>query len=341
MKHALLVGGGGTLGLYTAEELLKLGYRVDIICLENHTSDNPNLKFITASVTDQLLTGLFSEVHYDTVIDFIWYPHLEDWASGRNELLLNNTDQLIFLSSYRVYADKQHPITESAPRWLDVSKEPMLVNEETYAYPKCRCEDWLRASAHKNWTIVRPLISFSHYRLDLVTVPTGLLFDRLLNRKKILLPIAAKNKVAGVGWAGNIGKMMAHLCGKKDALGETFTLGSGENKTWEEVAEYYTSLFGAEFLWVDSADYVKYATSDDMSAWWMLAYDRLLDRTIDNSHVLKVTGLSPDDFKKIPEALKLEMDILLSHPDLKARMLSLCDPNINAKCDRYIETSGL
>jgi len=341
MKKVLLIGGGGTLGLYTADELLKLDYSVDVVCLENYHSENPNLTFINACVTDRLLTDLFQKTHYDTIIDFICYSHFEDWASGRNELLLNNTEQLIFLSSYRVYADLQHPITESAPRWLDVTKEPMLVENETYAFPKCRCEDWLRASSYRNWTIVRPLISFSHFRLDLVTVPSALLLDRILRHKKILLPNAARGKTAGVGWAGNIGKMLARLSGNEKALGETFTLGSGENRTWEDVADYYTALFGAEFLWVDSADYVTCSTDNSMSAWWMLAYDRLLDRAIDNTHLLEVTGLTTDDFLKIPDALKLEMDCLLAHPEWREKMLKGLDPRINQRCDDFIRRCSI
>ena len=35
-EEGTLIAGGGTLGTYTAEELLRLGHRVDIICLEDN-----------------------------------------------------------------------------------------------------------------------------------------------------------------------------------------------------------------------------------------------------------------------------------------------------------------
>ena len=44
-KRILLIGGGGTLGTYTAEELLKQEYFVDIICLEDKISNDKNLKY--------------------------------------------------------------------------------------------------------------------------------------------------------------------------------------------------------------------------------------------------------------------------------------------------------
>lgn len=34
MKRVLLIAGGGTLGTYTAEELLRLGHMVDVIVLK-------------------------------------------------------------------------------------------------------------------------------------------------------------------------------------------------------------------------------------------------------------------------------------------------------------------
>ena len=45
MKKVLLRGGGGTLGTYPANELLRLGHTVDIICLEDKASDHKNLVF--------------------------------------------------------------------------------------------------------------------------------------------------------------------------------------------------------------------------------------------------------------------------------------------------------
>ena len=42
---ALLIAGGGTLGTYVSEELLRLGHKVDVICLEDKVSFNDDLRF--------------------------------------------------------------------------------------------------------------------------------------------------------------------------------------------------------------------------------------------------------------------------------------------------------
>ena len=50
----------------------------------------------------------------DGIVNFLHYPEAEAYPPV-HKLLTENTDHLIFLSSYRVYADLQHPITEEAP----------------------------------------------------------------------------------------------------------------------------------------------------------------------------------------------------------------------------------
>ena len=96
------------------------------------------------------------------------YNELEDYKKI-HPLLIENTDHLIFLSLYRVYADEQHPITEEAPGLYDVIDDEYFLENEKYAVPKSKCEDYLRnEKADEPWTIVRPVISFSSYRLDLL-----------------------------------------------------------------------------------------------------------------------------------------------------------------------------
>ncbi|MBO5745952.1 MAG: hypothetical protein J6S13_02565, partial [Clostridia bacterium] len=104
-KKILLIAGGGTLGTHTAKELLSLGAEVDIICPEEKVSDHPRLKFHQSLATQELLTELFSKTHYDGIVNFIHYNDPEEYKQV-HRFLIKNTDHLIFLSSYRVYADE-------------------------------------------------------------------------------------------------------------------------------------------------------------------------------------------------------------------------------------------
>ena len=299
MKRVLLIAGGGTLGSYTADELLRLGHCVDIICLEDKVSDNERLKYYKANATLDYLKELFSTESYDGIVNFIHYPNYEDYIPY-HALLTNNTDHLIFLSSYRVYADLQHPITENAPQLIDViTDDPFFLQNEDYALGKSRAERFLNNNTYpKNWTIVRPVISFSDRRLDINMISGHAVIDAAKEGKTLKLPSEAKELTAGLDFAGNSGKLIANLLFKDECKGEAYTISTAQNLKWSEVADIYTELLGIKFEWV---------AADFPNNTWHWRYDRAYDRAIDNSKVLKATGLNPTDFKTIKEGICIEL----------------------------------
>lgn len=307
-KKVLLIGGGGTLGTYTAENLLKMGHKVDILCPEDKVSDNENLVFFKGYGTAETLKEMFSKKHYDGIVNFIHYENIEEYKP-MHKLLCENTDHLIFLSSYRVYADKQSPITESAPQLLDVSEDKAFVERERYAIKKAEAEKFIRSAEYKNWTMVRPVISFSQYRFDLFMYSGDVLIEAAKKGQVKYLPEKAKNLTAGIDWAGNSGKLIANLLFKKDAVGKAFTISSAQNLTWGQVAEIYGEVLGLKVEWVSEEEYIASIPPMSEGVYWQYAYDRMFDRKIDNSAVLKVTGLKAEDFTSIKQGLITELKI--------------------------------
>lgn len=306
-KKVLLIAGGGTLGTYVTKELLKMGGKVDVVCLEDRKSDNENLMFYKERASIDFLTELFAKKRYDGIVNFLHYTHAEKYAPY-HELLTQNTDQLIVLSSYRVYADLQHPITENAPLLADVVKDDTnFLEHEGYSLGKARCEKYIRSeSKTNNWTIVRPVISFSDKRFDIVCHSGRLVIDAAESGGRLPLPYAAKNLTAGLDWAGNTGKIIAHLLFKKECLGETYTVSSGQNLTWGEVADCYSELTGVRFDWIGTEEYAEIITKLQSSDWGF-RYDRLFDRRVDCSKVLKATGLKTGDFASIKDGIRTEL----------------------------------
>lgn len=306
-KNVLLIGGGGTLGTYVAKELLSLGCSVDVICLEEKTSEHERLCYYKEYVTIEFLTELFYKKHYNGIVNFIHYPEAESYKPF-HKLLTDNTEHLIFLSSYRVYADLENPITENSPMLLDVTTDEEFLQKETYALSKAKTEKFLRNESNtKNWTIVRPVISFSDRRFDIVVRSGREILNLTEEGKAVILPKQSKNLTAGLDWAGNSGKLIANLLFKEETLGEAYTISSAQNLTWGEVADIYTELIGAKFEWVDTEEYLKIDTQMKSNP-WILIYDRLFDRKIDNSKVLKATGLKKEDFVSIKDGIKIELD---------------------------------
>lgn len=309
-KRVLLIGGGGTLGTYVSEELLRLGCEVDVICPEEKVSANAKLRFIRDYVSEELLQDLFAKAHYDGIVNFIHSREVEDFKRSY-DLLIKNTDHLIVLSSYRVYANEQHPITETAPRLHDVYTDEDLLTYDKYGVSKGLCEDFLTGERKgQSWTIVRPVISFSQYRLDIVMNSGKEVLECAQEGKPMLLPLSVKNYRAGLDWAGNSGKLIANLLFKKNAIGEAFTVYSGHNMTWGEIAEAYTAEVGVEFKWVSDEEYIetKPAIKTNGNAKWMWKYDRVFNRDIDNSKILAVTGLKREDFTSVREGIRIEVD---------------------------------
>lgn len=306
MKKVLLIAGGGTLGSYTAKELLKNGCEVDIICLEDNVSDNDNLHYFKANADLEYLTEFLNNRYYDAIVNFIHYTSTEVYKPI-HMLLTGKTDQLVFLSSYRVYDDKQIPITEEAPQLVDTVDDDEFLEKEDYAAPKSRNERFIREeSGTKNWTIVRPVISFSSRRLDVNTTSGRDVIECAERGETIYLPLAAKNLTAGLDWAGNSGKLIATLLFKEKALGEAFTVSSAQNLKWYEIADMYTELVGTQFGWLETEDFIEHYPSFKKYP-WPLKYDRLLDREIDNTKILSVTGLTDKDFTPIKEGIKTEL----------------------------------
>jgi len=299
MKRVLLIAGGGTLGTYTARECLNQGYKVDIICLEDKTSDHENLTYYKAAATIAYLNRLFETTHYDGIVNFMHYGNYEDYIPY-HEILSRNTEHLIFLSSYRIYADLQHPITEQAPQLIDVIKDDkQYLDEEDYALAKSRAERYLNNNTcPKNWTVVRPVISFSDRRLDINMISGHTVVQAAKEGNTLQLPLEAKNLTAGLDWAGNSGKLISNLLFKENTIGEAYTISSAQNLTWGEVAAIYTELLGVKFEWVPAN--FPYGT-------WHWYYDRAYDRMIDNTKVLQATGLTSADFTPIKMGIYTEL----------------------------------
>lgn len=324
MKKILVIGGTGAFGTYLVPELLSMGYAVDAITLEEAESNHPNLRYITARGTDELLQSLFAENRYAGIVDFIHYQPAE--YANRHRLLLENTDHLLFLSSYRIYADLEHPIRETSPQLIDTATDPLFLETDTYGLSKSRCERILLDSPYDNWTAVRPLISSSKRRFDLITTGAPVLIERSRQGKPILLPESTRHKVAGLGWAGNVARMMARLVTSDNTFREAYTLGTGEVHTWDEVAGWYHDLLGSEFIWVNNEDFLKYGMPDSLGHRWMLEYDRMYDRTIDAGKMMAATGFTLSDFVPVHDAIARELAELptdmhwAENADLTARM---------------------
>ncbi len=306
-KKVLVLGSTGAMGQYLVPELANMGYLVDAVSLDEEKPFNENVKCIRANAKDKaFLEPLLIKNEYDAVVDFMIYGNHD--FPDYHELFLNNTGHYIYLSTYRVYANEEVPVKETSPRLLDASCDKELVASNDYCIHKAQGEDLLRASDYRNYTIIRPAITYSKMRYQLVTLEADNTVGRALAGKKVLLPEAAKNCRATMSWAGDVAKMIARLLFKKEAMCETYSVTTSEHHTWGEIADYYKELVGMEVVWGSTEDYVNAAPGNNyLGKLWQLKYDRLFDRVMDNSKILAVTGMKQEELMPLYDGLKYEI----------------------------------
>ena len=281
------------------------------------------------------MRNLLTTEKYDAWVDFLIYPTTAQFRE-RYEFYLQNVGHYIYLSSYRIYANEEHPVTENSPRLLDIpSDDPEYLSSEDYSLYKARGEDMLKASNFKNWTAIRPAITYSKRRFQLVTLEANVVVARAMQRKKVVLPEQARKVQATMSWAGDVAKMISRLVLNENAYREIYTVATSEHHTWGEIADYYKELIGLEAVWVDKEDYIDIiaGTGSRKGAEWQLCYDRLFDRIMDNRKILKATGMKQEELTTLKEGLRRELNAL-------PKGYEWPETDINERMDAYLAARG-
>ena len=296
------------MGGYLVPELAAMGYQVDVVSLDQVESKDPRITYTQANAKDDsFLEGLLQN-GYDAIVDFLIYSTAE--FRRRHAMMLSHTEHYIFLSTYRVYADST-PLTEDSPRLLNVSEDKAFLATEDYALFKARQEDILRASDFDNWTIVRPAITYSKFRFQLVTLEANTVVYRAKKGLPVLLPQEAMPVQATMSWAGDVAKMIARLVLNPLAFKETYNVATAEHRTWEEIANYYREIIGLEYQTVDIDTYLSFFGASRASGpGYQLLYDRCFNRVVDNSKVLGITGLRQSELMPLRAGLEKELSAL-------------------------------
>ena len=205
---------------------------------------------------------------------------------------LSHAGQYVYLSSSRVYADSTDPLTEESPRLLDVIKDPIFLSSDEYALTKARQENILFHSGKRNWTIIRPYITYSENRLQLGIMEKEAWLYRAIHKRSIVFYKDVASCTTTLTYGLDVAKGISETICKENALGEVFHITTNDSIKWSDVLDIYCNIinnvlgFTPQVCWIDRA-----INSLVPSAEISIKYDRLYNRTFDNSKILK---LSPD-----------------------------------------------
>lgn len=130
-RKVLVLGATGAMGQYLVPRLAAMGYRVDGVSIDDKADNIPNVNYIKANAKDRAVLPQLLANSYDGIVDFMIYNSGE--LPYFLPLLPEHTDHYIYLSSYRVYDNKEHPVRETSPRLIDSSDDLLLRNSDDYS----------------------------------------------------------------------------------------------------------------------------------------------------------------------------------------------------------------
>lgn len=270
-----------------------------------------NVSYAQGNGHDMAFLNTLLKDKYDVIVDFMNY-HTEEFRE-RYRLLLNACGQYIYLSSSRVYADSDHPITEESPRLLDVTTDTEYLKTDEYALAKARQENLLRESGHKNWTIIRPYITYSEIRLQLGVLEKEAWLYRALQGRTIIFSKDIANRMTTLTYGLDVARAMAALINREEAKGEAFHITTPESIRWSDVLNIYLDVLEQKtskhpnVLLTDASLNLQYDWGK-----YQVKYDRLFNRTFDNSKIGKF--IDTDCFMKPQEGLRTCLEQFVKHP---------------------------
>lgn len=311
----LLLGGTGAMGSHLAHLLADRGDNLYITTRRVRESHG-NISFLQGNAHDvDFLSSLLKGNDWDAIVDFMVYD--TDEFQSRSNLFLTATRQYVFISSARVYADCNGLITENSPRLLDVCSDRRYLETDEYALTKARQENILFNSGKKNWTIIRPYITFSENRLQLSSAEKEQwLYWALLFGKPIYFSHDLADRYTTLTYGLDVARGIASILGNEKAYGQAFHITSEESYRWNEILNTYL-------------DVINKKTGKDLEvrfleSWQPLIgggalqvkWDRLYDRRFDNSKIKQF--IDTTSFQPILTSISNCMSCFLDNPRFSA-----------------------
>lgn len=332
----LLLGGTGAMGIYLSEILSSEGHDVFVTTRKNR-KHGKNITYICGNAHNiNFLSSLLSTNRWDAIVDFMIYETQE--FQVRAKLLLKSTFHYIFLSSSRVYADSPLPITEDCPRLLDVCQDKEYLATDEYALRKARQENILYQSGYKNWTIIRPYITFSEFRLQLGGMEKEFWLSRSLQNRPIVFSRDIAQHTTTMTYGYDVAYGIAAICCKQQAKCEAFHITGNQSFSWQSILEQYVEIIEQKLKHPVKVVMLEKSLQLAGNGKYQIIYDRYYDRYFNNSKIYKF--MPPEKFHNSVETLKECLNKFLENPIFTEKNVKY-DAKLDRICGIKIPLSDL
>jgi nucleoside-diphosphate-sugar epimerase len=116
----LVLGGTGAMGVHLVKLLESNGDDVFVTSRSCRKSKG-RVRYLRGDAHKRDFIKSILKEEWDAIVDFMNYSTAN--FESNIDHLINASSHYIYLSSARVYADSQNPISEDSPRLLDVSQD--------------------------------------------------------------------------------------------------------------------------------------------------------------------------------------------------------------------------
>lgn len=297
-KHNVLVlGGTGAIGAHLVNELNGLGFSV-VVTSRSPRASYGNVSYVQGDAHDVVFLEPLLKQHYVAIVNFMTYRSEEFETVA--PLFLNATDQYFFLSSCRSYSGSNEILSENAPQWVDVCRDEEYLKTDNYALAKARQERVLINSGRRNWTIVRPYLTYSEQRLQLGFFEQNAWLLRAMKGKTIVFSEELANRYTTLTYGQDVARSIAMLIGREKAFGEAINITCPKSLKWADVLGIYVkeleNILGKRVG-------IKMLPIAPLEDWptekWTFLYDRNHNRMFSNEKLKTIIGdfsfVSPEE----------------------------------------------
>ncbi|MBO9595203.1 MAG: NAD-dependent epimerase/dehydratase family protein [Niabella sp.] len=310
----LILGGTGAMGVHLVE-LLRANHQL-FVTSRRQQAEHGDVRYLQGDAKDLLFIRKILQVQsWDVIVDFMVYTTAE--FEERYALFLKHTAQYVFLSSARVYADQHSIIKENSPRLLDVSTDEAYLASDEYALAKARQENRLYNAEQRNWTIIRPYITYSENRFQLGVLEKEEWLYRAMKGRTIVFSEEMMQRFTTLTYGFDVARGIAKVIGNSASLGNTYHITGNAPARWAQVLNVYLTVLkqklnlSPKIMLVDTAVFLEIKRGR-----YQILYDRLYDRRFDNQRINALIAV--DDFRELQSGLCACMDVFLRKPSFLA-----------------------
>ncbi len=310
----LILGGTGAMGVHLTKLLDDSGIET-IVTSRTDRSSHGNVSYIKGNAQNEEFLKTLLNQNWDVIVDFMVYRTIA--FRERVNLLLQATSQYIFLSSARVYAGSEQPLTENSPLLLDTAQDKDYLATDEYALAKAMQENALRSCGYDNWTIIRPYITYSENRLQLGVLEKEDWLYRAMHGRTIIFSRDIASKLTTLTYGLDVAKGISAVIGNPEALGQTFHITTTKSIRWGDVLSIYLDELARHLgrdpkvLLLDLEDFQQCCRHK-----YQIHYDRLFNREFDNGNIFRY--IDTGNFTHVEAGLRNCARQFFKAPEFKA-----------------------